>query len=343
MKRLLLLPLILVALGSTATAAPRLVEVPRSFGKWMIAFVREHDIWTARGDGTGQRLIIKNGDAPCWSKDKRRLAFYRDGNIWVADAKSRNQRQLTHYGNKHARRAQDVRISWNARTGAITFSSPEHMSVSTGGRSCELTGVSIFDLYPIGLGKPRLSARFDVTDGGTSFNYTNNENPAWSKSGTVLAFTRNGDIWTALYSPPDGDRPGWDVSRLAAVARYDSPTYRCSRWNVGVTALSWSPDGNSLAYVLERLDGSGQNDLHVITLQRNGTPRLAVAKDEVLIDLDTPKHSGGDYWEPKNACFSPGGNWIAFSTFDDASTIYAVSADGKSLVRLIRNASRPAW
>jgi WD40 repeat protein len=343
-KRLLLCLMMLATVCSAGSAAPELGATPSIFRNWTIAFVRDHSIWTARGDGANQKLVIKHAEVPCWSPDKKKLAFYRDGNIWIADENGKNQRQLTHYGKHHAYRADDIRISWNARTGGITFSTPQTLLVSTERGACDTQGMSIFDLYPVLSGKSILSSRFDVADSGASFNFTDNENPAWSRDGKILAFTRNGDIWVATYVPEDkdGDRAGWDIRRLAAVARYDSPTYRCSRWNVGVTDLSWSPDGKSLAYCLERIGGSGQNDLHVIAVRWAVTPVLTVAADRVLLNIDTPTH-GDHYLQPQHASFSPDGNWILFASLDDVSTLYAISLNGKSIAGIIRTASRPVW
>ncbi|MGO8671777.1 MAG: TolB family protein [Capsulimonadaceae bacterium] len=71
-------------------------------GKWTLAFVRGGDIWTANADGTGQLMIVENGDAPAWSPDKSLLAFSRDGNIWVCDPSGGNQRRLTDWNTLQA-------------------------------------------------------------------------------------------------------------------------------------------------------------------------------------------------------------------------------------------------
>lgn len=333
--------LFLVLFAATANAAPRQVAAPEIFRKWPIAFVRNGNIWTAKADGSGQRLAIKHAGVPCWSPDKKRLAFYRDGNIWVANADGSRQRQLTHFGKRHRFNSQYVTITWNSRTGGITFSRPDWIRTVS-----QATGVTydapssvIFDLYPVDTGKPRLSVRFDITDCGSGFNFADNDNPAWSKSGKELAFTRNGDIWLAEYVPEEGGgRAGWDITRLAPVAVYDSPTNRCSREIQAVTHLSWSPDGKRLAYCLNRIGGSGTADLHVITLGRHRGPQIVESRDKKLLDefnLES-EYSG---FQAKHACFSPDGNWIAFSS---GNTIYAISSDGERIVKLISNAWNPA-
>lgn len=326
----LLVPILAVGLRA---AAPKQTAVPGAFASWQMAFVRSSAIWTARADGTGQKLVIKDAGAPCWSPDKRKLAFYRQGNIWIANADGRGVRQLTHYGKAHIYSPNEIRISWNARTGGITFSQPVWVSRA-------ILGTTISDLYPVLRGKPALSVRFDVSDTGTGFAFADNENPAWSKSGNVLAFTRSGDIWVSQYAPPErGGRPGWDTTRLAAVAAYDSPTYRASRTNVAATSLSWSPDGTRLAYCRERIGGSGVAQLHVITLRKAEIPTLFVGTDKELLNDFTPSPTVGAY-QPEYVSFSPDGEWIAFFSCD---SIYAISLDGTRIAKLISNATRPVW
>jgi WD40 repeat protein len=140
-------------------------------------------------------------------------------------------------------------------------------------------------------------------------------------------------------SEEDGGRPGWDITRLAAAAHYDSPTYRASREIKAVTHLSWSPDNRHLAYCLNRLGGSGTGELHVMTLQQKAAPWLSVEQDTKLLDEFTPAPSDCAF-QPKQACFSPDGKWIAFSSCD---AIFAISIDGRQLVKLISNASQPVW
>ncbi len=334
----------LISLSLTAgclAASPAKVPVPPGFASWSIAYVRDGSIWTARADGHAQKLIIRNAGAPCWSGDRSKIAFYRDGNIWVANADGTSQRQLTHYGKSHSYKQSYVTITWNRRTGGLTFSRPDEIRASGAGGRGWVQGMSILDLHPLSGKKQVLSVRFDVADRGTGFNFADNENPAWSKSGEMLAFTRNGDIWVAQYYPGDGEggRAGWDVSRLATVAQYDSPTYRGSRENLAATSLSWSPDGTHLAYSLNRIDGSGVAQLHAITVHTNGTPWPDVTADAKLLD-DFTESGTSLSWQPEDVCFSPDGKWIAFSSVE---SIYAISIDGKQVVKLISHGTRPVW
>ena len=336
--KLLLICLITVLLAIQTTAEPLLVNAPQIFKTWTIAFVRNHNIYTAKADGTHIKFIVKDAGAPCWSPDKRILAYYSLGNIWIIGADGRGKWQLTHYGKQHRCKPDEIRISWNHKTNGITFSHPYFLKAAnlTGGSDDSIYGASIYDLYPVITGKPIISVRFDIKDGGTSYCFVNNENPTWSRDGETLAFTRNGDIWIAEYVPEEGGgRAGWDIRRIAAVAEYDSPTYRCSRENRGVTHLSWSPDGEYLSYCRNRLNGSGSYDMHILK-PKNGT--FEWDDTEILNDgVFTPSNCG---FQPTFDCFSPDSKWIAFSS--DCST-WAIFLDGKQLVKVIQNAEHAVW
>lgn len=68
----------------------------------LLAFPRGGDIWTIRGDGTGARLLLRNGYAPAWSPDGSRLAFVSrrsgDEEIYVARADGSRPQRLTDDG-----------------------------------------------------------------------------------------------------------------------------------------------------------------------------------------------------------------------------------------------------
>jgi hypothetical protein len=75
--------------------APTAAQPAHPLRAWRLAFVRDGNIWVANGDGSGQKMIIRDGSAPAWSPDKKQIAFARGGNIWVANADGRKQRRLT--------------------------------------------------------------------------------------------------------------------------------------------------------------------------------------------------------------------------------------------------------
>ena len=52
-------------------------------------------------DGSGERALAV-GDSPTWTPDGKRLAFYRDGNIWTIDADGSGARVLIRDGHSPA-------------------------------------------------------------------------------------------------------------------------------------------------------------------------------------------------------------------------------------------------
>jgi hypothetical protein len=233
-----------------------------------------------------------------------------------------------------------LHISWNPRNSFITFSHPEYFMVGRidgpkdfsymhPQRNSVIRGASIFDVKISDAEQKNPVMRFDIYEGGTSFNFTNHDNPAWSNSGGTLAFTRNSDIWIAEMEDETGSN--WTATRVAAVASYDEPTMRGSRENHGATHLSWSPDDKYLTYSNQRLQGSGFAELHVLEI-KNGNDRI-LATDAI------------------DPSFSPDGQFVVYrSNYYQAECgggrsvcVWAVSVDGRTKRMLVTNAIQPAW
>ena len=347
MKRFLGAAVILAGLCSLAMAEDPARPLPETLRPWKLAFVRDGNIWVSSGDGTDQKLVIKNGHAPAWSPDRSRIAFVRDNNIWLAEADGSRQRPVTSHWKKDDRKRDTgfsdvrIRISWHPKSDSITFSHPEEFRVervdSTAGivpaknaAGGTLIGTSIFEVRLTGTEPGKAIVRYDLFEGGTGFFFADHANPAWAPSGKKLAFTRNGDLWIAgMKNGPEGEPPvGWEVKRVAAVASYDEPTFRASRSNRGATGLSWHPAGRHLAYGYGRLQGSGFNEVH-------------------LLDTETGRDSmiAADALEP---CFSPDGTFIVYWTYAEEQCgkgicICAVSRDGKHRWKLVPGGKDPVW
>ncbi len=115
------------------------------------------------------------------------------------------------------------------------------------------------------------------------------------------------------------------MTRVAAVARYDAPTYRASRENDAATHLSWSPDGKTIAYAWQRLRGSGTEQIHLF--------EVATGKERLVADHGV------------DPCFSPDGKFAAFSGVaeDREYGIWVIQAHGTGDRLLIRDGEQPAW
>jgi dipeptidyl aminopeptidase/acylaminoacyl peptidase len=346
MKRFLGVFLFLFALSSLLFAEGGQSLSTDMLHSWKLAFVRDNNIWVSRGDGKDQRLLIENGRAPSWSPDKTAIAFVRAYNIWIANADGSNQHPVTSMWDKcdplFESRCSDITISWHPKKDFLTFSHPEVFKTT---RIIGISGIvpaknesentilgsTIFDVQLRDNEPGKVSVRYDLYGGGTSFFFTNHDHPAWSLSGKKLAFTRNGDIWEAQAAKgEDGEPPtGWEVTRLAAVASYDEPTNRGSRNNRGATKISWHPDENLLAYSYDRLQGSGFNEVHLLNL-RNGRDTLVVR-------------------DARNPCFSPDGRFVVYQAYGkkhcgtDGFCICAVSLDGRIKRKLVARGTEPAW
>ena len=345
--RFLGITLLLVGLSSLAIAEDQYRPLSETLRPCKLAFVRDNNIWVSNGDGTDQKLIIENGNAPSWSPDKSQIAFVRDNNIWVAEAEGSKQRPVTMQWKERDPIREpwlsdvSISISWHPRDGSLTFSHPEAFKAErldgTAGivptRNAAggvIVGSTIFDVRLSGTEPGKAIVRYDLFEGGTSFFFAVHAHPAWAPSGKRLAFTRNGDIWVAeMKNGSEGEPPiGWEVKRLAAVASYDEPTFRASRSNRGATRLSWHPNGRHLAYGYKRLQGSGFTEVRL---------------------LDT--ESGKDSMIAKDAldpCFSPDGRFIVYWTYAEEQCgkgicICAVSTDGKKRKKLVTNGKDPAW
>jgi len=323
---------------------------PRLSKAWKLAFVRSRDVWTANGDGTGQRRVLKDAEAPCWSPDRSQMAFARRGNVWVANADGSGERQLTSQwktaaptsGYVPSGAGRPISISWDPKSDLVTFSHWEEFRITKARQhdSHTLVGCSIYDIPLDPAEHEKGGLRFDIYDDDTSYGYSYHSHPAWSRSGTRLAFVRNGDIWLAargeqiypaelsrVHRTPEAWQ--WEVTRVAAVASFDAATYRVSRENYGVSHLSWARDEQHLAYALVRLGGSGTWDVHVMKLGSDERDRPVSVEDRYITEGLEP-------------CWSPDGKSIAYSKAVSGD-IWAISVDGMAKCRLIKDGVQPAW
>lgn len=343
----------------TPTQKPHPAPAPLPLRACKLAFVRGNDVWTANRDGTNARLLLHNANSPRWSWDHKQLAFARD-NIWMARADGTGERPLTTqwkpepdhdgctgYGIEG--------LTWDTLTDTVLFSHDETLTLKRAdsaiapredvqdGRTIDADSLFAVSAQPGANRAP--VALLDVTEQGTSFSFSHQEQPAFSRSGKYLAFARNGDIWLAQRGErrntyayahlEDWGTWQWDVSRLKATADYDDPNYHGSRQNVGVTGLAWSPDEKHLAYALHRLQGSGYAVVNVLTI-KNEDGYISAGATRQICDNGT------------DPCFTPDGKWIAYSQIgyaneDNSPGIWFTSLNGKTTRKLISNAEQPAW
>ena len=324
------LPIILASAAMGAASAPDPDAGARK--AWHILFVNSRliaerpqkwtdDIWISNGDGSGRRLLINNGERPSWSPDHKRFAFFRDANLWLANADGSGQVQVTTrwkpadagYSQKYT-----SRISWGPLPGRVVFSRP---------------GAGVLEAF-LGPGGGQLRELFGGEDGGIG-----DTCPVWSPSGEHLAWAREGDIWIArrnmaIAPGGDGDRTPypWSYTRLAAVARYDYATDHGSMWGYGATHIAWSPNGNLLAYGMNRYGGSGIDRIRLMRLFRTGKEyEVSDMGLEVVTDYEVTE-------EGRDPCFSPDGQRIVYCYDGD---IRITTLDGKWSHVLFKGGEQP--
>lgn len=84
--------------GGTSQNPPDRKSTPvfdkSKLASWQLAYVKDKDIWLAKGDLSGARVLIKNADSPTWSPDSQLLAYRTGDSIRIRDMKSGQDRLL---------------------------------------------------------------------------------------------------------------------------------------------------------------------------------------------------------------------------------------------------------
>jgi TolB protein len=298
---------ILALFGSSAQAA-----FPGNNGR--IAFVRQHNVWTMRADGSSQRqLFARRAVGPAWSPHGTRIAFDNHGffghggTIMVADADSSNVRELIH-GNAF----RDPR--WSPTGRQIVFTGFADGPGDFRGKAYRMLILNSDDGRITFRGSAPLLPRERLAV----------ERPTWSPRADRIAveigpYKRGGETTEVFTMTPEEE----DLRQLTdnRVSEYD---------------LDWSPDGSRLLYVrIRALEDRYARPSDIVVMGKNG--------QDVRVLTHTKR-------KELSASFSPNGRRIVFSKccYGESGTpeIFVMRADGTHVVRLTHNEvydSAPDW
>lgn len=279
---------------------------------------------SVRADGTGRRLIARNGTDPGYSPDGRRIAFLRSHRLWVAQADGKHARPVTPRGWLASEYA------WSPGGTRLAFVRDSKTTVKR----------ALFTVKPDGSGPRRLA----VSIQGLRL-YPG----AWSPNGKAIVYEQyriNGTSLVRVHRSgrvttlARGSIPTWSRRGLIAYmtrASQGSPNHVCVvRPQPGppvhcfpsATSPGWSPDGRRLAF----------------TYGPQGPAELWTARPDGTVLTRTPSDAF--------PIFSPDGRVFAFSVARFGgdprlgyTDLYTMRPDGSGRKRIVRGgqATGPDW
>lgn len=222
-----------------------------------------------------------------WSPDGHNIAYASQGGIWVVAASGGTPRRLTNAapGPGDPRQASDRAPQYSPKGRWILF--------ETGRRGHNNMMV--------------------VSDDGISTNYiteanVDEEGASWSPTGDRISYTaRSPQYFSGKLNVVKFDPASGRASEPATL--YAAPTDRGGGWQI--PKAHWSPDGKSLAVVLQE---SGWNNIYLLP-SAGGAPKALTRGN----------------WEDSSPVFSPDGKSIAIISNRknaEASDVWIVPADG---------------
>ncbi|MEJ5239608.1 MAG: family 16 glycoside hydrolase [Anaerolineales bacterium] len=320
---------------ATPTHTPTPQPTPVGGAEWIVYVSQQNsnsdtDIYAIRVDGSGSRRLTDNPGndwAPDLSPDGRKVVFVsdRDGNknLYMVNIDGSGLTQLT-YTDKD-----DFSPDWSPDGQSIAFVSSRTGSNKTEIWTARVTATGL-DLSSLKL---------------VTYDDFNDYDPAWSPDGKTIAYSSfridRGKGYTILLINVDGSQQrritterGWDRSPR------------------------WSPDGQHLIFVRWSVADLQENRnfwliettderLGVLYTDKFETQMLRGKIHTTKIDGTETRQLTGDKNDSWAPCWSPDGQWIAFTSDRDGDDdIYLMRADGTQITPLTRNSLNdfhPTW
>lgn len=321
--------------GLASAAAPKMPPakagtIGKPTGK--IAFIREKDIWVMDAAGTNQTLItqVKNADGRIsWAPDGRRVVFTRSGRV---------QTNLPdNSGGVH--KVYDIFLAYldSASNGNTSFW--RRLTEDNGARDPEWSADGSRIVFSKDLNANLVNAASpnyqicSVDPDGGSYELYRKDWQTVTGWMTCPTLSPKGDYAFVLYLPqkqaegtainPAGIGV---VPRTGLMASIDSLAKLCRKVPDGV-APAWSPDGQWIAYVDNRLTDGG-----LYIANPSFSEKYLVFTPPVSVSLTT--------FQPS---FSPDSKWLTFGTTDGSVWISDITGNGAKRVSGPGTDMGPAW
>ena len=311
-------------------ASLSLAQTPKVDPSWQVAFERDdNNIYIANSDGSHERLLVKDGEDPKWSRDGEKLAFFRKGFVWIKNMKTGAEGKAFYVGHPKQEGPPTGWIEWDPKLNFIL--------------ACVQGAKQMIAYQPKGEPGYRLQTLLS----GEIEEYV--AAPAWSPSGKWLTFAKNGDVWIAQRDTEN--KFVGDIEQYYKFAFRLAPLAIFSDAEVGVSdttpywvdELTWLGD-RKIVFHFQRQFGSGVSQIGYLDL----TPVSQKENEET----DWSKWSGFTYklhWI-LDGVFSPricpDGKTLSYvGSWDDLDSMGLRVCDweGKHSKLLIKGAFSPDW